>query len=226
MKNLSCIGFDRYAVTPDGRVYTLNDCKFMKLANDNGYLRVNLCKDGKKYRWAVHRLVALAYIPNPESKRTVNHIDGNKTNNHVSNLEWATYKEQTAHAIATGLKVIPEITETRQVSDEDVHRICKYLVDGFRPIEIARLLNLPRHTIKNVRSGQQYKDIIKFYDFEKISKKYNRISVTKVTRICELLAIGVEDSEIVISLGITKNILDDIKNRKTYQSITQEYLFK
>lgn len=152
MKNLSFIGFDQYAVTTDGRVYTINDHKFMKLSVDNGYNRVNLSRDGKKHRLAVHRLVAQAYIPNPENKPTVNHIDGNKTNNNVSNLEWATYKEQTAHAVATGLKVIPEITEGRKVSDEDVHSICRYLVEGFRPIEVARLLNVPRHTIKNVRS--------------------------------------------------------------------------
>lgn len=225
MKNLSFIGFDRYAVTVDGKVYTLNDNKFMKLANDNGYIRVNLAKDGKKYRNAVHRLVALAFIPNPENKRTVNHIDGNKQNNHVSNLEWATHKEQTAHAIATGLKIIPEFTENRQVSDEDVHSICKYLIEGFRPIEVARLLDLPRHTIKNVRSGTQYKDVIKLYDFSKISKKYGRISLTKVERVCEMLVRGILDEEIIVSLDITKNVLDDIRERRTYQSVTSEYTF-
>lgn len=70
-----------------------------------GYLRVLLIgPDGKRYHKSVHRLVAEAYIPNPENKPQVNHKDGNKRNNHVDNLEWATSKENNNHALVTGLR--------------------------------------------------------------------------------------------------------------------------
>ena len=69
----------------------------------NGY-RFYTLKSGSKYKkYSIHRLVAMSFIPNPEGKPEVNHIDGVKTNNHVSNLEWSTPRENIRHAYATGL---------------------------------------------------------------------------------------------------------------------------
>lgn len=63
----------------------------------SGYVDTSLHKNGEALQKSVHRLVAQAFIPNPENKRCVNHIDNNPTNNHVSNLEWVTYKENAQH---------------------------------------------------------------------------------------------------------------------------------
>lgn len=64
-----------------------------------GYKRVHITTSGKRKCCGVHRLVAMAFIPNPHNKPDVNHIDGIKANNHVSNLEWVTEKENTQHAM-------------------------------------------------------------------------------------------------------------------------------
>ena len=69
----------------------------------NGYLFVNLSKDGLAKEYFVHRLVALAFIPNQDNKGDVNHKDGNKRNNIVDNLEWCTRKENVQHAYRLGL---------------------------------------------------------------------------------------------------------------------------
>ena len=69
--------------------------KFNK--NPNGYLQVRLSKNGVAKTYRVNRLIALTFIENPLNKETVNHINGNKLDNRVENLEWATHKEQTKH---------------------------------------------------------------------------------------------------------------------------------
>jgi hypothetical protein len=71
--------------------------------NGRGYCQVVLSKNGKSKRPSVHRLVAHAFIPNPENKPCINHKDGNKTNNKVENLEWCSYSENSTHAYKQGL---------------------------------------------------------------------------------------------------------------------------
>lgn len=72
--------------------------KFLNLnINARGYYYCNICTKGKVSKVKIHRLVALYFVVNPYDKDTVNHIDGNKLNNHVSNLEWLTRKENIQH---------------------------------------------------------------------------------------------------------------------------------
>ena len=82
-----------YAITPEGEVWSYKRKKFLVLiADKKGYLRVNLCKDGKVKHYRIHRLVAEAYIPNPDNLPQVNHKDENKANNCIQNLEWCDAK--------------------------------------------------------------------------------------------------------------------------------------
>ena len=84
-----------YAVSSCGKVWSYTNNIFLtpRHQRKTGYDRVHLVKDGKIREFLVHRLVAEAFIPNPENKPQVNHLDENKTNNHVENLEWATRQE-------------------------------------------------------------------------------------------------------------------------------------
>lgn len=92
---------EKYSITEDGKVINNKRNKERKSFIDKyGYLKVGL-NDNKKYY--IHRLVALTYIENPQNKETVNHKDGNKTNNHISNLEWMTNEENINHAFNTNL---------------------------------------------------------------------------------------------------------------------------
>lgn len=88
---------ERYYVSSDGRVLGANGL-LKPVRGKDGYLRCNIAQDGKFRLWLVHRLVAEAFIPNQDNKPEVNHIDGNKANNNVSNLEWVTREENIRHA--------------------------------------------------------------------------------------------------------------------------------
>lgn len=107
---LPVVGYEGlYEVSNLGRVKRLSNsatCKEKILTPQiqrDGYQRVTLSKKGQKKRVSIHRLVAIAFIPNPENKEQVNHLDTNKLNNNLSNLQWATPKENIAHAVAHGL---------------------------------------------------------------------------------------------------------------------------
>lgn len=87
-----------YAITSCGKVWSYRAQRFLKPSDNGiGYLKVSLKKEGKvEYRF-VHRLVAEAYIPNPENKPQVNHKDENKEHNYVNNLEWISHKDNCNH---------------------------------------------------------------------------------------------------------------------------------
>lgn len=88
------LNFEDYGITQDGNVFSYKRKKFIRKRKDHyGYLRVKLYKNGKCFYKLIHKLVAEAYIPNPNNLETVDHIDFNKENNNVSNLRWMTNKE-------------------------------------------------------------------------------------------------------------------------------------
>lgn len=91
---------DRYEVSNQGRVRNSKGLIMKPSLHRDGYLWIGLVSKTMPYNVSVHRLVAKAFLPNPENKPTVNHKDGCKTNNQVDNLEWATYSENVRHAYA------------------------------------------------------------------------------------------------------------------------------
>jgi len=144
MKELS--DYLGYLISEKGEIISINYGnngyqKSLKQHIDRtGYLTVSIYKNGKKISFKTHKLVALAFIPNPENKETVNHIDGNKLNNSVYNLEWSTRSENCQHAWDNGLNKRSDKC-TKAVSEAtSVKVICNVSKKVFPNIRSAALV--------------------------------------------------------------------------------------
>lgn len=148
-----------YQISNKGRVKSLRWAggKVLKFGNSGfGYFFVNLSKNNKCRNFFVHTLVARAFIPNPENKPEVNHIDGNKKNNCVENLEWVTESENHLHAYKTGLRK----RSNSKLSDEDVRFIrehYKFRNSEYNTYSLARMFQVCPVTILNIVHNKNYK---------------------------------------------------------------------
>ena len=85
----------------DSAYYHSKKAEVKPYINNKGYLCINLYKQSKVYKFQIHRLLAIAFLPNPEGWPVINHIDGNPLNNDLSNLEWCTERENAIHGTRT-----------------------------------------------------------------------------------------------------------------------------
>lgn len=116
-----------------------------------GYPYTMLYLNGKATWVNVHRVVAKTFIPNPENKPCVNHIDGNKANNKVSNLEWCTRSENTRHAFKTGLMDKGQNHKSSKLLDKEVKSIRKkYSTGKYTQKELGRIYNVRQSTISRI----------------------------------------------------------------------------
>lgn len=124
-----------YQVSTEGRIRSFKNGKETILKpqiNKKGYLYVGLCKNGKRKNFKIHKLVAIAFIPNTKHKKEVNHLDTDKKNNRVSNLEWATTSENMKHAWDNGLRAITKRTRKacQRNGKKRAKRVLQYDLEG------------------------------------------------------------------------------------------------
>lgn len=117
----------------------------------DGYCRCSVQRlDGTWTSQPVHRLVAVAFIPNPENKSSVNHKDGNRQNNRVENLEWVTPKENVYHSFIEGKrKFVKDVPKKTVLTDFQINEIDK-LRTLYTVNQIAKLFNIEYQTLKNI----------------------------------------------------------------------------
>ncbi len=157
---------DRVITEKTGKTQTLKGRILKPRINRDGYYYVGLRKNGSKAAFAIHQLVAQAFLDNPENKPTVNHINGIKIDNNVNNLERATYSENLEHAYKTGLRTsvsieaVGEKNYKRKLKPEQVIEIKRLLAEGnLTHKEIATKFDVARSTIAGIKSGRTWKHL-------------------------------------------------------------------
>jgi hypothetical protein len=232
---------DNYYISSSGRIFSIdtrhNNRLFLKQRlNPKGYPLVSLNKSNKGV-FLVHRLVALAFIPNPNSLPQINHKDGIKTNNHISNLEWVTGKENIQHAIKTGLfeHMYGENNANSIFNKNDIINIRNDYINSSLGIKnLAKKYNTSNNTIKIIIYNKtwfdsEYQKMIDSEEFSKIQNSKNicgekngacKLNKEKVLNIRKLHKEGKTYGEISkIYPEIHKGSLSDIVLRKTWKHI-------
>ena len=245
MQSLDFLGFERYAVTSCGKVWSHTSNRFLtNYSNENHhdkYFRVYLSNCDKKVKTVkIHRLVSYAFLEKPFGKNHVNHIDGDIYNNHVDNLEWCTPTENNTHSmekvrkgqfledqsmnITQNGKFGSRTSGRYKITEEEAHQYCKYMEQGYRACDLQVLMGINRKTFTRFKSATHptYNHIAEQYDFSRIPT-IKKLTQEQVLEICERL----QNKETIMSiyklLGVSRNAVQDIKLRKTYLAISKDY---
>lgn len=150
-----------YKVSNQGNILIVKKKRNQNLLKaKNGYLLVDLYKNGLKKRISSHRLVALHFLTNTENKPQVNHINGIKEDNRVENLEWVTASENQIHSINNGLKkiIFGENCKYAKITQKEASEI-KYGYQNVLHKDIAKIYNISRTTVIDIRKARSWKHI-------------------------------------------------------------------
>lgn len=215
-----------YHVTSDGEILGTTGKVLKPYVNKlNGYCYIMVVyKDGSRTTHRVHVLVAKHFINNPEMKPQVNHIDGNKQNNHPSNLEWNTASENLLHKTRVLGKCTGESHYKACVTKDQVVEICEMMMRGIRNVDISRKLGVTIDTVNHIRTKASWSEITKDYDFP----KSRGLSEATVIWICHKLQEGYKPREVFDmreNLSTTLSQIKSVKERVCYKDISINYNF-
>lgn len=178
----------------------------------NGYYAITLSINGVTKREYIHRIVAKTFIDIPEKYKNdgytmntleVNHKDGDKSNNIVDNLEWATDSDNKIHGYNTSLYKQGEDSCKSIYTNEQIHAVCKYIEENIlSPSEISKKTGVSVGQIADIRNYASWKSISNLYDFSNYKPKQQKYTDEQISECIKLLDKGFKPSYISKCIGM------------------------
>lgn len=205
-----------YQVSNLGNVFSVYNGKQLKPFMNDRYLVVDLFAYTVRQRIAVHRMVAIAFIENPDNKEYVNHIDGNKLNNCVDNLEWVTASENSIHAVATGLSPIGEAKTLAKLTEKDVLEIQAAFEAGEKDFVLAEKYGVTSGVISSIRLGKTWKHVSGKVFAPSGPNPVKKLSGEDIPVIRQMFLDGFNDADIGRKFNVARGTINQIRQGKTW----------
>ena len=219
--------FDGYFCTKDGEVASsINPSKnqpkiLSPLIINTGYKTVFLRVNGKGKRLTVHRLVALTFIPNPFGYRCIDHLDSNRLNNFVDNLEWVTYAENTRRMWEKGTFVIPkgEDAGSSILTEIQVKDIYQRMTSGEHTSVLCSEYNISDSTVDGIVHGRSWKHLglkpVYRGDLRGEKSPHSKLTDSQVIEIRQMISNQVKDDDIAKFFNVSKSCIQHIKHGRS-----------
>ena len=192
-----------YIITKNQKVYNVDTEKEKKFSiGTTGYYIVNLyiSKNGKYKTRSIHRLMAEAFIENPENLPIINHIDGNKLNDEIENLEWCTYSYNNKHAYDTGLKTPSCVSSEKcnlTLHDRfDAEEVCYNLKFGYTPKAMHEMFGIDYDFAAKIFQRKTWKNVSQYYDFSNVILYNKFFTIPEIRKMKKYFNIGLSIKEI------------------------------
>ena len=214
--------FPGYWVNKKGEILGKQLNVYKQGRNHKGYPIVSMYyRDNNEYKLktkSVHRIVAETFIynDNPELKNQVNHIDGNKENNSVENLEWCTNQENRKHAVENGL-VADKKGEKQSTSILNSEQVIDIYTSDKSRLHMSEKYNVSKHTISNIRGDNTWTHVTK----NLVKGNYINDKFLSEDTVKDIFISTLSNKEISEKYNIDRAIVSNIKNGKSYRNITK-----
>lgn len=210
-------GFN-YFIDEQGNLFNSKGHQMKWYTNKDGYKCATVIREDTGERATLRRCraIALCFIPNPENKPQVNHINSIRDDDRIENLEWVTASENKRHGVENN----PEIHKGQaEIGYEEAHKICALIQDGLRSIDISELTGVSKDTIDHISKGKTWREVSREYNFP---PKGSRVSKVTAKWVHDMLSKGYTYQQILdrtTNKRLTLKIISLIDSKRIYKEI-------